>query len=64
MSIEDEALEQLALGPKRVTTDEGTVEERPIREVLEAIDHIRHQAAPTAVPWGLRIARTIPPGTC
>lgn len=62
MAIEETNIEEQALAPKRVRTDEGTVEERPISELIEA-DRYNKAAAATAVPWGLKIARVKPGGT-
>lgn len=52
-----------ALSPKRTRTEEGTVEERSINELIKAQDYIDRQNAPSAVPWGIRVARTKPGST-
>jgi hypothetical protein len=44
-----------ALGPKRTRTEEGTVEERPIKDLIDAINF--QTQAPDEVPWGIRLAR-------
>lgn len=62
MSIESEDISNAAKGPKRVTGDEGTVEERPISELIEA-DRYEEQKEVTGVPFGMRIARLRFPGT-
>lgn len=49
--------------PKRTRTDEGTVEERPIDELIAADRYAKASEAQGAVPYGLRIAKTKPPGT-
>lgn len=62
MPLSDEELTELAAGPKRTTTDEGTVEERSARDII-LLDQYSKQAASDAVPWGIRVARTKPRGT-
>ena len=52
-----------ALSPKRTRTDEGTVEERSISELIAAQEYIDKQNAPTAVPWGMKLARVKPGST-
>lgn len=47
--------------PKRVRTVEGTVEERPISESIEADRYLAGKCAgQNNAPWGMRIARTRP----
>jgi hypothetical protein len=60
MALTQEELDELARSPKRTTTDEGTVEERDMKDVLDAQARIQ---APDRPLWGLRIARTKPRGT-
>ena len=55
-----EEIAELAMAPKRTTTDEGTVEERDMKDVLEAVARAE---TPDVPPWGMRIARTKPRGT-
>lgn len=50
------------LSPKRMRTDEGTVEERTIHELVTGDRYIAAKAA-TRAPWGMRIARARPMGT-
>jgi hypothetical protein len=60
MPLTDEQITEAALRPKRTTTDEGTVEEHSLKDLLA----VKNQtAAPETPPWGLRIARTQPRGT-
>lgn len=60
-------VQQLAIAPQRVRTDEGTVEERPIKELLQADVYNRLdqqtnvQGATIMSRWGISIARTRPP---
>jgi hypothetical protein len=63
MALTPEQIAELALAPKRTTTDEGTVEERDMKDVLAANDALIRATAPDRVPWGMRIARTKPRGT-
>lgn len=51
-----------AKSPQRVTTDEGTVQERSVKELIEA-DRYTKSSDATVVPFGLRIARIRFPGT-
>ncbi len=57
-----DALEQTALNPKAVSTDQGKVESHPIGDLLDAA---RHEAASTAGGknhFGLRMVRLDLPG--
>ena len=54
-------VEKSAQGPKKVRTSEGQVEERSVRELIEADRYSNSQRA-NRVPWGLRFARTQPSG--
>lgn len=60
--INDDTLTDLASAPKKSRTDEGEVEERSINDVITADQYAASRVAGRAVPWGLRIARTKPPG--
>lgn len=62
MSIDSDDINELATAPKRVTGDEGTVEERPIKEVIEA-DRYGNSKEVTKPPYGLRISTIRFPGT-
>jgi hypothetical protein len=53
----------LAKGPKRVTGDEGTVEERSIKELIEADRYSQAKEAAGLPPYGMRIAKMRFPGT-
>lgn len=63
MAVDPEKIEELALAPKRVRTDEGSLEERSVDELIKADRYNQTASAQTAVPYGMRIARTKPPGT-
>lgn len=56
-------VDALANAPKRTTTDEGTVEERSVDELVKADQYNQTATAAASVPWGIRIARTRPGGT-
>jgi hypothetical protein len=62
MPLTDEQLTELALAPKRTTTDEGTVEERDIKDIL-ALNTAAVAVNPDRAPWGIRVAQTVPRGT-
>lgn len=62
MSISDDELEDQAATPKQVRTDEGQVLERSVNELIDADRYVGARNA-TAVPWGMKIARTKPGGT-
>ena len=51
-----------AKNPKRVTGDEGTVEERTVQELIDA-DRFACAKTATGVPYGMRVARIRFPGT-
>lgn len=60
--ISDEEFADLVKAPRRTRTVEGTVEERSIEDLIKADRYMKSQGA--GVPWGIKIARTKPPGTC
>lgn len=47
--------------PKRVRTEEGSVQERSVDELIKA-DRYDNAKKASSVPWGMRIARTQPGG--
>lgn len=61
MAIEASDIETQAEAPAKVTTDEGTVEERSIGELIKA-DRYNRTAAISAAPFGLKCARIQYPG--
>jgi len=62
-TIDEDLINELGSSPHRTTTEEGTVEERPIREVIEADRYATKKAASDKVPWGVRMACIKPGGT-
>lgn len=50
-------LGQLATSPRRVRTDEGTVEERPFEEIIRADQYVNPQQS---AGWGIAFARAKP----
>lgn len=63
MSITDSEISDAAKNPKRVTTDEGTVEERSVSELIEAQKHANANTGIDSPLHGLRISRFKPNGT-
>lgn len=60
--IPSDVIKDLATAPKRTVGDEGSVEERPISELIEA-DRYNASKAAEKPPYGLRLARIRYPGT-
>jgi len=63
MAITTTEVEELATAPKRTTTEEGTVEEREMKETIVGDQYSANKSAADAVPWGIRMARIKPGGT-
>lgn len=64
MSYEDQEFKDKAESPKKVRTEEGTVEERSIDELIKSERHTDNRSsAQRQVPFGMSIARTKPGGT-
>jgi hypothetical protein len=59
----EQAIEQAATSPKRVTVDGQTVEGRPIREMIDADKHLESKKAAQSKGLGIRIHRISPGGT-
>lgn len=58
-----EAIEQAALGPKSVTTKDGTnVTARDMDELIKADNHVAGKTAASKPHFGLRMTKLIPPG--
>jgi hypothetical protein len=53
----------LLAAPEFTRTDEGAVKERSVRDLLAADAALKGIDSAGAVPWGLRIAKTVPCGT-
>jgi len=62
MAIEDQDIEDNAKAPKQVRTDEGQVLEKSVDELIAA-DRYNKTKNASAVPWGMKVARTKPGGT-
>ena len=56
MALSDEDIQDKANDPKRVTGDEGTVEEKPVGEMVLADRYTKSRAA-TKAPFGLTVTR-------
>jgi hypothetical protein len=63
MTIPQSKIEELATAPERTRTLEGTIEERPIEEVVLADQYAQQRTAVDRVPWGIRVARIKPGST-
>ena len=55
-------IEELAKAPLRVTTDEGTVVERSLKELMDAETHLAAEEVGDDPLHGLRISRCKPAG--
>jgi hypothetical protein len=62
MAISQSDIEDQSKTPRRMTTDEGTVQERDVKEMIEADRYGAAKAAASVSPWGLRVA-LIQPGS-
>jgi hypothetical protein len=62
MAITDQQIEDLAASPQRARTDEGSVQERSVTELIKAAQYIDQRALSYA-PWGIRVARAYPTDT-
>lgn len=60
-SSEDIDIVSAANNPLRMRTDEGSIEERSIDELIKA-DRYNKSSDASKVPWGMRIARSQPGG--
>jgi len=56
-------IEAMAQTPKRTRTDEGTVEERTVDELIKAAQFAGTQNAAQTPLWGIRMARFKPSST-
>lgn len=56
-------LSSLLAAPLATKTDEGFVRERTVDELIKADAYLKGIGAGDAVPWGLRVAKTMPGGT-
>jgi len=53
----------LVKAPKKTRTDEAYIEERSVDELIKARNQVLAEEAATGVPWGMRVAKSKPPGT-
>ena len=58
-----EALNAALLGPKRVSSDAGEVEQHSVKDLIEAAKFLSGQCAASSTRRGLRITKLIPEGT-
>lgn len=59
--ISAQDIADLARAPMRSRTVEGTIQERPVSELIEAARYLN--PIPEKPPWGMRLAKTKPPST-
>jgi len=62
MSIDETDIEELAKAPRKVETEEGTVVERGIKEVIEADRYLKAKSLEDKPLHGLRVSRCKPGG--
>ena len=58
----DEAIEQNALGPKRVQVANQSVDQHEIADQIKADEYLAAKAAARKSHFGLRFTKIIPPG--
>lgn len=63
MAISKDDVEDTGKGPKEVQTDEGTVKERPIDDLIKADNHSQAKQIGNGPLHGLRISRFKPAGS-
>jgi len=61
--ITDDTIAELAASPRKITTDEGVVEERSIDEIIKADQHLGNKNVTDQPLHGLRISRFKPGGS-
>ena len=66
--MDEDQLRELAAAPLQTKTEEAYVMERSANDLIAFDRYIQEKANRTAnndaAPWGMRVARTIPGGTC
>lgn len=62
MTISSSDIEDAGKAPERVTTDEGTVEEKPIDELIKADQYSNSKSVGDSPLHGLRVSRFKPRG--
>ncbi len=60
-TVED-AIEQNALGPKRVQVGNQSVEQHPLQDQIAADNHTKANTAQSKTHLGLRMVQIVPPG--
>ena len=63
MGLDRTQIEELGTAPKRTTTEEGTIEERDVKDIVMADQYANQKQAADSVPFGIRVARIKPGGT-
>jgi hypothetical protein len=58
----EEAIQQNAMGPRRVQVADESVDQQSISEQIKAAQFLANQTAGQKAPWGIRFARIRPPG--
>mgnify|MGYP001579814019 CR=1 FL=1 len=62
MAITQSEIEEQAKAPKRTMTDEGTVEERRIEDIIKADEYGKAQSVGDVPLHGLRVSQFKPAG--
>ena len=63
MTISRDDLEQQAKRPERLRTEEGTVKERSVKELIDADRYGKQvDASEDGPPWGMSVASVAPAG--
>jgi hypothetical protein len=57
-----DAIAEAAVGPKRVSSDQGSVEQHPLQDLIAAERHLATKRAMNKANRGLRFTTLIPPG--
>ena len=60
----EQAIEESALGLKRATGDEGSVEQHSLPDMIATDKYLATKAAVRLRRRGVRFVRLIPPGAC
>lgn len=58
-----DAIEESAVGPRKVQGDEATVEQHSLLDQIAADKYIASKAAMTGTKHGIRFTKLVPPGT-
>jgi hydroxyethylthiazole kinase-like sugar kinase family protein len=63
MPLTQQEIDDLARAPERTTTNEGTVKERPVSEMIKANDYAAANQVGDNPLHGLRISKFMPGGS-